>query len=161
MKRFWEWKGHAFVALPIRLYLAYVFIIACLHKIADPGMFAVDVATYGILPLSLINFTAIALPWVELLAGIMLVLGVKSRAAALMVVGMMLMFIVALVIALYQGLDMSCGCFASQAANGEDPISYKTVLRDLGWLALAVWVVLFDASPIGVERFRKERRQHA
>jgi putative oxidoreductase len=160
MSRFLNWRGHAVLALPMRFYLAYVFIIACLHKIAHPEMFAVDVATYSILPLELINIMAISLPWIELVAGVMLVLGLRSRAAALMVVGMMIMFIVALLMALYQGLDMSCGCFASQAANNEDPISYKTVLRDLLWFALALWVVLFDANPIGLDRLIDKRRQH-
>jgi putative oxidoreductase len=161
MNRFLSWRGHAPVALVMRLYLAYVFIVACLHKIAAPSMFAVDVATYDILPLALVNITAIVLPWVELVAGLMLLLGVKARAGALMTTGMMIMFIAALVAALYQGLDMSCGCFASQAANNEDPISYKTVLRDLAWLALSVWVVLFDVRPLGIDRLWEKRRQHA
>jgi uncharacterized membrane protein YphA (DoxX/SURF4 family) len=141
----------------MRLYLAYIFIIACIHKIAHPEMFALDVATYDMLPLSLINITAIVLPWVELMAGIMLVLGYKTRAGALMVAGMMLMFIIALTAALYKGLDMSCGCFASQAVNDEDPISYKTVLRDIVWIGLALWVLIFDANPLGLDRLVGEK----
>jgi hypothetical protein len=67
------------------------------------------------------------------------------------------MFIAALAIALAQGLDVSCGCFASQGAQGEDPISTLTVLRDVGWLLLAVYVVLFDDSPIGIDRILARR----
>jgi uncharacterized membrane protein YphA (DoxX/SURF4 family) len=96
--------------------------------------------------------TAITLPWIELAAGIMLIAGLKARAGALMVSGMMVVFIAALVIALTQGLDVSCGCFASQGAQGEDPISMTTVLRDVGWLVLSVYVVLFDDRPIGIDR---------
>jgi hypothetical protein len=70
---------------------------------------------------------------------------------------MMVMFIAALAIALAQGLDMSCGCFASQGAQGEDPISAMTVLRDLGWLMLSVYVMLFDDSPIGIDRILARR----
>ena len=157
MNRSLNWAGHAWLALPLRWYLGGVFVLACQHKIADPGSFAVDVATYGILPLSLVNMTAIALPWIELAAGIMLIVGLKARAAALMVFGMMVMFIAALAIALAQGLDMSCGCFASQGAQGEDPISSMTVLRDVGWLMLSVYVMLFDDSPIGIDRILARR----
>jgi uncharacterized membrane protein YphA (DoxX/SURF4 family) len=157
MNRLLNWAGHAWLALPLRWYLGWVFVLACLHKIAHPGSFAVDVATYGILPISLVNLTAITLPWVELTAGIMLIVGFKARAAALMVFGMMVMFIAALVIALAQGLDMSCGCFASQGAQGEDPISSMTVLRDVGWLMLSVYVMLFDDSPIGIDRILARR----
>ena len=159
MIRFLNWRYHAHLALPIRWYLAYVFIIASLHKIAHPEMFAVDVATYGMLPLCLINIMAIVLPWLEIICGGMLLFGVWSRAAALLVAGMMVMFIIALFGALYQGLDMSCGCFASQAANNEDPISYKTVLRDMTWLIMSVWVVVLDRAPLGLEWWLKKRRQ--
>jgi putative oxidoreductase len=159
MSRVFSWSGHGWLALPMRWYLGYVFIAACLHKIAHPGAFAVDVATYDILPLSLTNLMAIILPWMELFAGVMLIIGLRARAAALMVLGMMLMFIAALALALHAGLDMSCGCFASQAATGEDAISYKTVLRDLGWLVLSVYVVLFERSPVGVDRVLEKRRR--
>jgi uncharacterized membrane protein YphA (DoxX/SURF4 family) len=157
VKGFLDWAGHGWLALAARWYLGFVFLLACLHKIAHPEAFAVDVATYGILPLSLVNLMAITLPWLELSAGVMLVLGLRARAAALMVFGMMVMFTVALAIALAQGLDMACGCFASEAAQGGDPISGRTVLRDLGWLALAVYVASFDRNPIGVDRILARR----
>lgn len=151
-----DWPGHAWIALPARLYLGWVFLAACLHKIAEPAAFAVDVATYQLLPLPLLNGTALLLPWVELLAAAMLLLGLRARAAALLVAGMMVVFIAALLAALARGLDMSCGCFASQGAE-EDPISFATVLRDLGWLALALYVLLFDRRPIGLDRLIERR----
>ncbi len=151
MKRLLDWRGHAFFGLPIRLYLGVIFLMACYHKIVDPGAFAVDIATYQILPLSLINLMAIVLPWIELAAGLMLVLGFRGRTGALLVAGMMAMFSVAVSIAVARGLDMSCGCFASQGAN-EDPISWRTIVRDVIWLSLAVYVVVFDRRPIGLDR---------
>jgi putative oxidoreductase len=159
MNRLFNWAGHAWLALPLRWYLGCVFVFACAHKIAHPESFAVDIATYGILPLSLVNIMAITLPWMELAAGIMLILGLRARAAALMVFGMMVMFTVALAIALGQGLDLSCGCFASQGAQGEDPISAKTVFRDTVWLVLSLYVVFFDGNAIGIDRLLARRRQ--
>lgn len=147
-----DWKGHAWLALPARLYLAFVFLLACFHKIAHPDQFAVDVATYQFLPLFTINLFAIVLPWVELGAGLLLVVGWKSRAASAMVALMMLAFIVALLSALSRGLNMSCGCFASNAVANEDPISGWTVLRDSAWLSLALYVLVFDRRPLGLER---------
>ena len=158
MNRLLAWAGHGWLALPARWYLGFVFLLACQHKIAHPGAFALDVATYGILSLSLVNLMAITLPWLELSAGIMLIVGLRARAAALMVFGMMVMFSVALAIALAQGLDMACGCFASEAAQGGHPISGETVLRDMGWLMLSVYVVLFDSSPIGLDRILARRK---
>ena len=156
MTRLLRWPGHAWISLPVRLYLAWVFILACLHKIADPYQFAIDVATYQFLPLWAINAMAIVLPWTELFVGVLLVVGWKVRPAALLVAGMMVMFMVALAWALAHDLQMSCGCFASQAME-EDAISGKTVLRDTGWLLLACYVVLLDARPLGVDRWLAAR----
>lgn len=134
----------------MRLYIGGVFLSACWHKILYPAQFAVDVATYGILPLSLINLMAIVLPWVELAAGVMIVAGFRARAGAVLTSAMMVVFIAAISIALSKGLHMSCGCFASQGAV-EDPISFMTVLRDLGWLAISMWIVFFDRESPGVD----------
>ena len=150
MKALLQWRGHAWLALAARLYLAYVFLFACWFKIQDPTAFALSIATYQLLPLPLINITALVMPWTELLAGAMLLLGLRVRAAALLVVAMMVVFMIALSWALYLGLDMSCGCFAS--SSDADPISGLTMLRDAGWLALGLYVLVFDRNPLGVDR---------
>ncbi|MBN2358246.1 MAG: DoxX family membrane protein [Deltaproteobacteria bacterium] len=160
MRRLLEWRGHAWLALAARVYLSWVFLYACWHKIVHPEMFAVDVATYQILPLELINLMAIILPWIELAAGIMLLIGWRTRAAALLISGMMVMFVVAISIALHKGLDMSCGCFASQGA-AEDPISWRTIVRDSGWLLLALYALLLDRIPIGIDGWLAQRRVRA
>lgn len=156
MSRFFDWRGHAFLALAARLYLGGLFLAASWHKIALPAAFAVDIATYQIVPLGLVNAMAIVLPWVELCAGLMLLIGFRARAAALLVTCMMLVFTAAIVIALGKGLDMSCGCFASQGAS-EDPISWRTIVRDLSWLALAVYVLVADRRPLGLDRLWPRR----
>jgi uncharacterized membrane protein YphA (DoxX/SURF4 family) len=152
-----EWRGHAWLALLARLYLGGVFLLACWHKILDPSSFALDVATYQILPLELVNLFAIILPWVEAAAAVMLVAGFRARAAALLVAAMMVMFMVALGLALARGLEMSCGCFASAGAE-VDPISVWTLLRDLCWLILSLYVLGLDRRPLGVDWLLERRR---
>lgn len=151
MRRLLAWRGHAVLALAARLYLGAIFLLACWHKLIEPSAFALDIATYQILPLALINPMAIVLPWVELAAGLMLMIGFRTRAAALLVAGMMAMFLAAISIALAKGLNMSCGCFASQGA-AEDPISWRTIVRDSGWLLLALYVLFLDRRPLGLDR---------
>lgn len=150
---FLDWRGHGYVSLVMRLYLGWVFIEASLHKIAHPASFAVDVATYQFLPLWSLNAFALVLPWIEVIAGLLLVVGLRARAAALLVALMMLSFMVALAHALHLGLDMACGCFASSAAVEEDPISWRTVVRDAGWLVLALYVLCLDRAPLGLDRW--------
>lgn len=156
MRRLLDWSGHPVLALLAREYLAVVFLLACWHKLLDPGAFALDIATYQILPLAFVNAMAIVLPWLELAAGLMLLAGLRTRAAAVLVSGMMLMFTIAITISVARGLDMSCGCFASQGA-AEDPISWRTILRDAGWLLLALYVLFFDRRPLGLDRLLARR----
>jgi putative oxidoreductase len=145
-----KWRGHRFIALAVRLYLGWLFLSACWHKIAHPAGFALDVATYQLLPLGAVNVFAIILPWLELLVGLLLIIGCRVRAAALLVVLMMLSFIVALLWALHLGLDMSCGCFASQAASTDDSISGRALIRDMAWLLLGAYVFGCDRNSIGI-----------
>ena len=147
------WRGHAILGLLARLYLGGLFVYAAWHKLLHPATFALDVATYQILPLALINLAALILPWVEVVAGAMLVTGFRTRAAALLIAGMMVVFMAALASALGRGLDMSCGCFAAQGSA--DPISGWTMLRDASWLALALYVLIFDRRPLGADRLFK------
>ena len=154
------WRGHAVAGLLLRWYLGMVFLMACWHKLLHPASFAVDVATYGILPLALINPVALILPWVELVTGLMLVAGCRARAGALLAAAMMVVFLIALIAALAQGLDISCGCFAAQGLEA-DPISGATVWRDLVWLAMALYVLLFDRVPAGVDGWLTGKGSHA
>ena len=157
MNRFLNWRGHAWLAVPARLYVGAVFLMACYHKILQPGVFALDVATYQFLPLSMVNLFALTVPWIELVVGAMLVLGLRVQAGGLIVSGLMVSFMVALAWALHLNLDMSCGCFASQAAAEDDPISWHTLLRDSVWLVLGLYVMVFDRRPIGLERLVVKR----
>ncbi len=159
LQRSLDWPGHGWLALPARLYLGGVFIAASGHKILHPELFAMDVATYQFLPLALVNVFAITLPWVELAAGAMLVVGLRARSAALLIALMMVAFMIALGAALHQGLDMSCGCFASSAVAEEDPISWGTMARDGGWLLLAAYVLFLDRHPLGFDRWHARRRR--
>ena len=159
MSQYWKRMiGSQWLLLGVRVYLGLVFIIASWHKIMAPEIFALDVATYQLLPLWAINGFALVLPWVELLAGTMLIVGLRARAAALLVLCMMLSFILALLWALYLGLDMACGCFASQAATTDDPISWHTLVPDLVWFSLALYVLTFDQAPLGFDRIFLNRK---
>jgi len=149
------------LALLLRLYLGGVFIAACWYKIAEPDAFALSIATYDILPLGLINAMAITLPWIELVCGVCLILGWWTRAAALAVAGMMVMFIVALASALARDLQLSCGCFAS--AEADEEINAATMVRDLLWLAGAGFVLVVDDGRWGLDglvRFRRGRERN-
>jgi uncharacterized membrane protein YphA (DoxX/SURF4 family) len=152
-------KGLALLGVPIRVYLGGVFVLASLYKIQEPYAFALNIATYRILPLHLVNLLAIVLPWLELIAGVFLIVGLWTRESALLILGMMAMFVTALAIALARGYEMSCGCFASRDAAEE--IGIGTLLRDVFWIALAAYALLLDDGRYGADGILRRLKRHA
>ena len=124
------------VIFAFRISLGVVFLYASFDKIRDPGSFSSNIQNYQILPYGITNLFAIFLPWVELYVGACLILGVFLNGAALLSMGMMVMFIIALGQALARGLDIECGCFSQEGSL----VGLNTLLRDIIWLAMAVFV---------------------
>ena len=124
----------------LRLFLGAVFLYASYDKVLNPEAFAKAVYNYQILPDVAVNLAAIMLPWLELLLGVCLVVGVWLPGATLISTGLMAVFIGALAFNLMRGLDIHCGCFSTEATEG--PADLWTVLRDAGFLAVSVWLTL-------------------
>ena len=141
----------------LRCFLAIVFIWAAVHKIVDPAEFALNLATYQILPLSLINLQAIGLPWLELIIGIFLLLGLWTRESALVTVGMNIMFIIAISIALYRGEEIMCGCFASGDAGHQ--IDKYLLFRDIGLMLVGAYIVWIGPQWGTLDRYLMKRRE--
>lgn len=131
------WLTHPTTALVLRIVLGCVFIYASLEKIKHPDLFAEAIYNYQLLPDMAVNLVAISLPWLELLSGSLLVLGLWKEGSILILSGLMLVFIGALGINLARGLDVHCGCFITQST---DPITIFTLFRDSLFLLLALYL---------------------
>jgi hypothetical protein len=126
------------VELACRLLVGGVFLYASLDKILHPTEFAKVVYNYQMLPVPLSNLLAMILPWLELFAGLALIVGVLVTESALLLSGLLVVFIIALSINLYRGLDVACGCLS---LSGGRNIGLLTVVEDV-FLLLAALVVL-------------------
>jgi uncharacterized membrane protein YphA (DoxX/SURF4 family) len=96
-----------------QLLIGLVFVVAALAKLGDMQAFADQVYNFRLLPLMLVNRVALTLPWVELVAGLALVTGVRARSGAAIASMLMAAFTVAVLIAMARGLDFECGCFGT------------------------------------------------
>jgi len=134
------------VATVARIAIGALFIYASVTKF-DPAKFAQQVANYRLLPTGLVNLVAIALPFVELLAGALLVLGLRIRGASLVIVGCLGAFIGAMAWAWAKGIDIECGCFGKGTKVG-----LRAVSEDVGMLALALEVYAFDRGRFALDR---------
>ncbi|HPI92093.1 MAG TPA: MauE/DoxX family redox-associated membrane protein [Deltaproteobacteria bacterium] len=123
-----------------RIALGAMFFYAGMTKIIDPAGFSLAVYNYHILPASLVNITAIILPWVEALAGACLVLGLWTAGGAMIISVLLFVFTAALGFNLARGLDIACGCFSSSPTA--ERITWWYLLRD-GSLFVAAQMVFF------------------
>jgi putative oxidoreductase len=121
----------------VRLALAAIFIYAGVLKIVDPAIFAKEIDNYQMLPYLLVTLLAVILPWVEVMCGILLILGKWLRGASLILIALNIVFIIAISAALLRGLDISCGCFG---AGASDQVGIRKIAEDIIFLAGAVFV---------------------
>ena len=73
---------HPWLTVRAQIALGAVFVAAALPKLIDPPGFAEAIWNYQLAPAWLIHPAALALPWLEVLCGLALCLGVWVRAAA-------------------------------------------------------------------------------
>lgn len=154
------------VNLILRLILGGIFLASAVAKIwnvqvshvhgmqfshvPDLATFAQDVDNYHVPPRPLTNLVAIALPWIELLAGGLLVLGIWKRASAVVITILMVVFLAAITWALVHGYDIRCGCFGTVDAR---KVGATALAEDAALLAMAVWLAcrLEDKPKQGTE----------
>jgi uncharacterized membrane protein YphA (DoxX/SURF4 family) len=139
---------HPWLTVRVQIALGAIFIAAALPKISDPPSFAHMIYNYRLLPGGLINISALVMPWVELLAGLALVLGVWVRPARWLVGAMLVAFIIAISINLLRDNAIDCGCFDVSAANltHEERIRdmWLVILRDVGMLFMVAQLAFAD-----------------
>lgn len=129
-----------FIEVVCRIGLGALFIYSALAKISDPDDFARAVMRYGVLPDFTIGIFSLTMPMLELLAGLSMLFTKWLRESALLVSGMLAMFIVALVQALARGLEISCGCFGVPSVGGREEIIIALV-RDFVLIVPAFWLM--------------------
>ena len=95
-------------------------------------------ASLGFVPA---NLVAVALPWVELVAGALLITGVWRREAAAVTAVLLAIFVAAVASTLARGIDIqNCGCFALDASGRA--AGWKLIAGDLALLAAALVVAV-------------------
>ncbi len=103
-----------FVWVLARLFLGSIYLYAGYSKLIQPvANFRGLLREYTILPAVLVPFLAWLTPWIEVIAGLCLILGFLTRLSALGLSLLSLVFLVVLALSqwLLGTLPESCGCF--------------------------------------------------
>jgi uncharacterized membrane protein YphA (DoxX/SURF4 family) len=143
---------HPWLTVRVQIALGAIFIVAALPKLTDPPSFAHMIYNYRILPGGLINISALVMPWVEVLAGLALILGVWVRPARWIITLLLVTFMIAITINLARGNAIDCGCFDVSAATK----THEERIKDM-WIVLIrdAGMLLMCAQIAWAERARK------
>ena len=123
-----------------RLLLGAIFISFALSKILRPAVFALNTVDYGMMPAWGVNLWALALPWAELVVGLFLVLGIRTRAAATLIGVMNVIFIIGLVNAILHHMPINCGCVGEVG----EPVNWWKVTKNVGMLVMCIQIFFYD-----------------
>ena len=138
-----RWDATGLPLLAARLALGGTFVWLGLGKAGDPVTFLKLIREYDLVPASqpsLLTAMAVALPWLEIWCGMLLLLGVAVRGAALTALGLLVVFTGAITLRAldiraaqelaFCAIKFDCGC-----GSGEEYVCAK-LPENAGLLAL-------------------------
>ncbi len=145
-----------------RIALGIIFGLSAVTKLSAPGIFQADVSAYHLLPAGLVGPFALALPWIEAMLALYLLVGLLLRPAAVVTGGLLLFFTAALTLNLLAGNTAhGCGCLQVSGLLATIPIltwlfggqtiGVFDVVRDLVLTGLAGVVYLGDCSALSLD----------
>ncbi|GES15536.1 hypothetical protein Amac_091330 [Acrocarpospora macrocephala] len=136
-----------------RLVLGGVLIAAGWLKIGTPALSVQAVKAYELLPGGVATAVGYGLPILEIVVGALLVLGLLTRASAVVAGLLMLAFVAGIASAWARGLRIDCGCFGGDGtlAAGQEPAYLSELLRDAGLVLCAAWAAWFPPGRLALD----------
>jgi uncharacterized membrane protein YphA (DoxX/SURF4 family) len=149
----------------VRVIYAVLFLYAGVNKLLSPKAFATVIDAFGLVPDPLIMPIAVALPILEIVAALGLVLDVRGSLG--LVTGLLVFFMAVVSYGIWMGLDIDCGCFGpgdleGEAYRGLRPALYRNLILTVGIAYLYSWRFLRAVKPVRLElllnkiRYREE-----
>lgn len=108
-----------------------ILVYAALNKIPHPYEFASIIENYRVFGEGLSRWIAVWIPYLELIVGLLLIIGIWLDAASLINAGLMFIFLVLVTQAYIRHLDIDCGCFSVEKS---EPIESIKILENIGYL---------------------------
>jgi putative oxidoreductase len=140
------------LTIRVQFVLAAFFVVAGIAKVADPPAFAHEIHNYGLVPGSAVNAMALVLPWLEIIVGVALFLGIATRTSAKILGLLLIVFIAALSINLARGNPVDCACFGtSQVPKTPQERLFDmkvAIARDIGLLLLVGQILASERAEL-------------
>jgi len=141
-----------------RVLLAGLFLFAAYNKLVGtnaPQIFSSSVTAFMkradgtvAMPDWAVRLTVGVVPWVEVIAGVLLLLGIWTRAAATVLSGLLVVFIALVIQAIVRDLDLSCGCFGKLSPFCPEKVSWCNVIQNSTMLGLGLVILLTPTAKL-------------
>lgn len=142
----------SWIGLVARLIVGGVDLAAGIAKFPDPAANVRQVRAFDILPEAVVPTVGHALPTVEIIVGAALILGLLTRAFAVIGALFFIAFIIGIAAAWARGLEINCGCFGSTGVPENPQRQYAIdIARDLGLLICCVWLVVWPRTRLALD----------
>ncbi|HEX2297320.1 MAG TPA: MauE/DoxX family redox-associated membrane protein [Pseudonocardiaceae bacterium] len=145
----------AWLGTAARVVLGGVWLVAGSLKLGDLSESVRAVRGYQLLPDPAAQLVGAGLPLVEVVLGVLLLIGLGTRAGAVISILLLSAFVIGISSAWIRGLSIDCGCFSSggELGPGERPSYGTELLRDVGLLVLAGWLAWRPQSRFAADRW--------
>ena len=151
-----RWAGiQPWASTVARLVLGTVWIVAGASKAVDLDEAVRSVRAYRVLPEWAVPAVGAGLPFLEIALGALLIVGLGVRLSSVVSVALLTIFIAGIVSAGVRGLKIDCGCFGhgGDLAAGQNTAYTEEILRDIGLLILAAFLVWWPSGRFSVDRW--------
>jgi uncharacterized membrane protein YphA (DoxX/SURF4 family) len=138
-----------------RLVLAVVWALAGASKVSDLAASGRAVNAYRLMPFEAAKVLGAALPFIELVLALLLLVGLATRLAAAVSAGLLAVYIGGIASVWARGLSIDCGCFGGggQLAAGAHPTYFWDIARDVALLGVAVFLAVIPRTRIAVDNY--------
>ena len=137
----------------VRLGLGGIWLWAGIEKVSKPRQFVQTVRAYDATPEWLSKAIGYGLPVLEICLGVLLVLGIAVRLAAAVSAVLFVVFLAGVIEAAARGIKLECGCFGGGGPTAGATSYSLDILRDVGLLVLAAFLVVWSFTRISIEEY--------
>lgn len=145
--------NNKYIQIIARLVLGVLFLLVGFGKIDHAVSFANEIGNYDMLPDLYVNISAIVLPWIEVILGLMLIVGYKIKTSALLTGGLLVVFVVAVASAFARGLNIDCGCYSQYVSQ---KVGWSKIIENSILTILAFFIFISKNNSLSLDRFLKK-----
>lgn len=148
----------AAISFIFRIIIGGIFLVSGLAKISDPVRLIFTLRDFKLFPEIIVPFTAIYLPWLEFILGLLIIVGLLYRTSSLMLACLNFIFMLAILSVIVRGIEVDCGCFGLLAdmLKIPDMADMKAVIRNMLFIGMCIYIFRTKKTAISLENYFKK-----